>query len=58
MTTTETKPARGGKRAGAGAPLSGTGPSVHKNIRVTEKLAGDVCELAAARGVGVSEIVR
>lgn len=59
MPTTETKTtARGGKRAGAGAPLSGTGPSVPMNIRVSDKLAGDVCELAAARGVGVSEIVR
>jgi predicted transcriptional regulator len=28
------------------------------NVRVSDKLAGYVCEMAAGRGVGVSEIVR
>jgi predicted DNA-binding protein len=58
MTTTETKPTRGGKRAGAGAPLSGSGPSIPLNIRLSDKQADDLNTLAAAKGVPAAEIIR
>ncbi len=57
--TAAKKPGRGGKRPGAGAPLSVCGePSVALKFRMAPQTHARLVAIAVLRGVTLSEVVR
>ena len=57
--TTTKKPGRGGKRPGAGAPLSVCGePSTIVKVRLAPETHARLVAIASLRGVTLSEVIR